>query len=414
MSRNLKLRLLTALINRIAASAIAPFMALYFATQKDVAFASGAMALQVAVGYTSSLLGGYFGDKKDEQTLLFNWQMIHAVSQLIVGIVIFAKGSLYLVAGVYMVSVVASNFYKSTFKSLLVASVTSQNRKKAYTIDYISTNISIIIGAVIGGIAFGGFEYLLFFGSTLSIAVVALVLRLGYKRTSTGAIGKETDSKFGAFKFFVSVLRNYKLPFMDTQFRKYVIAMGLFQSLGYSVSSTVLVGLQQRKTVFRLNVFNNDLRIKTSQLYGLLQGVNIVIVVLFSFAAVNTFKKMSTKVKIIIFGTLMAATYGVLNLPVSFMAMLVAMAFGAVFEIIVVPEIQGLEVDLIPIEHKATYIAFDSLESYIDQAVSALSLAVLSLGTTTTALFVFGIGVLGSVIIANVASSVTQKVTSNL
>lgn len=404
MSKNLKIVLITSFLDRIATSAIIPFMTLYFTTAYNVNFASAILSIQIFIGYISSLIGGFFGDKTDDSKFLFKWQIIHALFQLVVGFLIFFKGYLYLVVCFYLLSILASNFYKSTFKSLLLSSVTSQNKKKAYTIDYVSTNTSIILGSIIGGTAFGEFEYYLFFGSTFSILIIAMVLRSSFnypKFDKCKILDTKTHENF--FGFFVSLIKNYKAPLFDNNFRRYVISMGCFQALGYSLSNMVLVGLQKRHVNISFFILGIPIKLKTSQLYSVLQGINIVIVVMFSMVALNMFKKMSTSRKIVIFGVLMSITYGLLNLPIKFSYMIIVVAIGAICEIIVVPEIQGLEVELIPLNHKSTYSAFDSLESYIGQAVSTLGLIFLNFGPLLPATYIIFVGSLASVLISRIA-----------
>ena len=68
--RNIKVRLITSFFNRAVASAVMPFMALFFAQEVGKVAAGLFLICTVVIGFVINLVGGYISDRLPRKNVL--------------------------------------------------------------------------------------------------------------------------------------------------------------------------------------------------------------------------------------------------------------------------------------------------------------------------------------------------------
>jgi len=204
--------------------------------------------------------------------------MIHGLLQFIIAGSLLFKWNSILTIVLFFLSVFIGNIYKATFTSLLVASVDSINKKLAFTLDYLSLNISLAIGVIIGGIAFDKFQFLLFIFSGFTILFTGVVLYYFFVEVPKENKITSYNDDFTFLNTLQRIITNYSVPIRDISFRSYVIGLGFVGSASLILSNSVLVNLKKNYGILSIVLMNHTINFTSTKIYSLMQTENVVIV----------------------------------------------------------------------------------------------------------------------------------------
>lgn len=397
MSNNLKLRLGTSFFNRIATFAIAPFMTLYFATTIGVRSASIIAIFQIAISYVSNIVGGYIGDTFNEKKLLLNGQLTHGGLQFLLAYELLFKIDSWFIVATYLLSMFVGNIYKSTFSSLLVASVNDDNRKFAFTVDYLSVNLAMAIGMIIGSITFNGLQYIVFITSGTVIVGIALILNKWYKAEPTENMANVTSDSSSLLIQFKKLIEGYKAPLMDHAFRSFVLGVSLISSVQFALQNGISVNLKQHFTPVTIL---NSIKLDGIKMFSWLQIENVIIIVFLTMVVFSIFKLTKISLNISLAIVIFVFSYGSMFATQNWIILLLLGFIGALAELIIMPEFQAKQSKLIPLDKKSTYVSFNQLGNYLSQLLAAVGLYIYSLfGVNVTMTYTIVIGIVGLLII---------------
>lgn len=403
LSRNLKIRLITSFLNRVASFAIVPFMTIFFVTTFGLKMAGIIGVIQVVISYATNLIGGYFGDTYDAQQLIFYGQITQAIIQFSIGMVILWLFNPWIIMVLYFINIIASNMYKSTFSSLLIASVNDQNKKKAYMFDYASVNISLALGVSIGSLLFGKYQYVVFMLSAVIILMVALILHYGFSYDRIAQNNRKT--KYFSLKTKVmSLVKGYSIPFKDTQFLKYVLGTALVMASPLALETLGQVHFNQAFSTKMLM----DLHLRNgTQLFGLIQIENVIIVVIGTLIFskfVNNVKKTTIVIMLVAYIASYNVVYNTTNVGIIVCMILI----GSVAELGYAAFVQSMQVELIPNDHRAKYLSLNSFSNYVSQLIGSLGLILLSVSNMFVATSILSlISLIGVYLIIKIKVSVS-------
>lgn len=394
-STNLKIRLVSSFISRIVNSSISPFIALFIASRSGVALAGIFLIGQTILGYISNLVGGYIGDRFNESKILFYGQMIQSFFLALLSLGISTKLSNYYVLSIYLLNVIAGNIYKSTFNSLLISETNNKNKKLAFTLDYLSLNLSLAVGIIIGGLGFISNESLFFAISSITTFLIGMFIKLRFKYP----VREFNKADSNVSQQSVSFWKNYKKPLTDSLFVMYTLGLNLVGAVSLTIANAYLIILKNNFNFVSFNFLQHNIRFKVMSFYSFLQVENIIIVVLLTLSSYKLFKNFSTKTKIIYSSLLLTISYSLLILNQNVYVVVLLILIGSLMEIIFVPEAQAIQILVIPIENKATYSAVLSLGNNLAQSFAAGAITLLSLGNLTSFIYTLFMGVLGSILL---------------
>lgn len=401
MSNNLKLRLSTSFFNRIATFAIAPFMTLYFATSIGVKMASLIAIFQIATAYLSNFIGGYIGDTFDEKKLLLRGQLTHGILQFVLAYELLFKINSWIIVVTYLLSMFIGNIYKSTFSSLLVASVNDENRKFAFTVDYLSVNLALAVGMILGSITFNGLQYIVFIASGTIIVGISIVLNKWYQVEQSESVKSSTSANL--LINLKQLVEGYKIPLMDKAFRSFVIGVSLISSVQFALQNSISVNLKEHFTPI---IIFNSIKLDGIKMFSWLQIENVIIIVFLTMVVFSIFNVSKIKLNISLAIVIFIASYGLMLATKNWVPLLILGLIGSLAELIIMPEFQAKQSKLIPIDKKSTYVSFNQLGNYLSQLLAAVGLYIYSLlGVNTTMIYTILVGILGLVIIRTVLNT---------
>lgn len=404
LSRNLKIRLLTSFLNRTASFAIVPFMTIFFVTQFGLQIAGIIGIIQVIVSYTANIVGGYLGDTYNPHSLIFRGQIAQALTQLLIGISILELTDSRIIIFLYFMNVIISNLYKTTFSSLLIASVNDGNKKKAYMLDYVSVNVSLALGVSIGALLFGKYQFIVFLFSSMIIFIVAMILNTQFDYSHIHQ-SKKSIKDSTLKNEILSLVNGYKIPIKDKRFVLYVLGTALIMSSPLAIDSLGQVHFNKsfsQETLAMLGMHNG------TQLYGLVQIENVIVVVIGTLIFskfINDVKNKTILLMLIAYVLSYNAIYNTTNI-----ALIILLVFiGSLAELGYASFVQSMQVDLIPQKHRAKYLSFNSLGNYMSQFIGYLALMVLSGSTMLITTFLLAVlSLIGVYIIIRIKISLSN------
>lgn len=405
MSNNLKLRLGSSFFNRIASFAIAPFMTLYFAITVSVKIASILAMLQIIIAYTSNFIGGYVGDQYDEKKVLFYGQTVHGLIQLFMALEMYHHVSWVLVAITYMISVFIGNLYKSTLSSLLVASVTDHNRKFAFTLDYLSVNIALAFGMVLGSLTFNGLQYIVFVFSGIVILLIGIILNKWYIIEESEKNKVTSHEKLQVQ--FKNLFKGYKYPLKDKAFRGIVLGVSLVSSVQMALQNGISVNLKEN---FKTTIIFNTIQLNGIKMFSWLQIENVALIIILTMIVFKFLSVKNSYINVLCGGVVFILIYSSMFLSLNWIVLFTLGLIGTICETLIMPEFQAVQSKLIPLDRKSTYVSFNQLGNYLSQLIAAIGLYVYAeAGVSLAALFTLIFGVIGIWLVVPIIKNAENK-----
>lgn len=409
LSKNLKLRLVASFLNRIAAFSITPFMILYFVQMFGLKVAGVIGIFQVAISYASNLIGGYLGDRYSPDKLIFRGQIIQGLTQLFIGLSIFYFENKIITLSLYLLNLGISNLYKSTFSSLLIASVTSENKKRAYMYDYVSVNIALSLGIAIGSLLFGKYQYLVFIFSSLLIFIIAFMLRTFFDFSD---IEKHEAIKYTSFKNeIIQFVSDYRIPVKDSRFVKYVLANSVIMASPLAIEGLGQIHFKDfvDQSNFLFFHFSNGVK-----LFGAVQIENVIVVVLGTVLLSTIISKLSTipaTLLLVAYVISYNVIYNITSIPMIFAIMMIA----SISELVYASFVQSMQADLVPKNHRSKYISFNMLGNYTSQLIVSLSLIILAQSNMILTTFILStLSIVGILVIIGIKANLVNTQLVNL
>lgn len=184
LDRNLKLRTLTVFLTALLNAAVLPNMTIYYSHYFGAA-AAGILLIVVSIAsFIAGLYGGHLSDAHGRKPIMLAGSTLLIVGYLIAALVNSPLGTNPVLAFVgFLLARVGGSLSDPAEQAMMIDASTPQNRRFVYAMLYWVINISVMLGAAIGGWFFR--DYL--FELLLAMAVIAVIniniIRFGMRET---------------------------------------------------------------------------------------------------------------------------------------------------------------------------------------------------------------------------------------
>ncbi|AYA74778.1 MFS transporter [Bacillus sp. Y1] len=350
--QNLKVRLITSFFNKAISSAVMPFMALFFAEHKGPVWAGLFLGANVFIGFISTLLGGYLSDRYRRKTVLI---LTSAISFLTFGLMTLSllpdQKWIILFALSYMVFMAASSLGRPAMQAIIIDSTTTENRKAVYSLDYWITNLSMAIGAMLGGLFYLHHQLALFLVLTIVSASLPLVYGIWLQDSSVKQLEKRHRN------MFIDLGSNYQIAFQDKPFVMAVVGGMCIYAAEFSLNSYIGVRLADE---FR-SVFIGSFEVAGVRMLSILNIQNMLLVVLLTFLVTKMTDRFDKKSALLFGLFLYAIGYTVITSANVWYVLITFNLIATIGELVYSPIANAEKANMMPEDKRGSYSAFSGL-----------------------------------------------------
>mgnify|MGYP003525945564 FL=1 len=390
-SKNIQTTLVTSFFSSLVYACTIPYLIIYLAG----IFSSETLGLLVMINVVSSFLagivGGYLADNFQRKKILMIFQNLYGVSLFIVALNFtgLLPQHFWLIGG-YLICGITYNLYYSAFDAVLLDSTVPNERKKVYQLQYWTFNLSMALGASIGGFLFKHYLVYLFLGAALLQFVVSAFLQkeLSYKNKVSHKKGKT---------IFHDLFTNYYIAAKDKRWVILILGIALYSAAEFSLQN--YTGIRLSKEFNPITLFS--IPIDGVRMLSLLQVINTIMVVCFTFVVSRLTEKKNERTVVIV-GLLVYVTGYSLMASANSIYLLIPLAIIATIgELASAPILNARQVNLIPEDKQASYLSFASLSFQGSQLLAALGLTLggyLAAGLISGYIIILGVAGIYSVV----------------
>ncbi|MCP2035206.1 MFS family permease [Planomicrobium sp. HSC-17F08] len=350
--QNIKVRLITSFFNRAVGSAVMPFMALFFAIEMGKVWAGLFLVGTVIISFFINLIGGYISDRFPRKGVVVGTSMVSALAFVSMTISLIPEDNLiWLFAASYIGFIISSSLGRPAMHALIIDSTTPENRKAVYTIEYWLTNLSMAIGAALGGLLYVNHQIELF----VLLSVTSISLPIAYQiwliDEQTSVLKKQHQN------VLIDVFHNYKVAFQDLPFVKVVVGSMFIFAAEFSLNSYIGVRLAETFETVSLGSFD----IAGVRMLSLLNIQNMLFVVFFTFL-VSRITDRFTKRKVLLTGLIVYSIgYIIVTSADSWYMLIFFNMIATLGELIYSPVRNAEQANMIPADKRGSYSAFSNI-----------------------------------------------------
>lgn len=349
--QNIKVRLITSFFNRAVSSAVMPFMALFFAQEMSKVWAGVFLICTVFISFFVNLIGGYISDRFPRKRVLVLTSFISALMFFVMTISLLPKENIiWLFALAYVAFIIASSLGRPAMHAIIIDSTTPENRKEVYALDYWLINLSMAIGAALGGLLYINHQIELF----ALLTFTSLSLPIAYKIWLIDEHTQQMEKKHK--NVFIDLLQNYKVAFQDRPFTKVVIGSMLIFAAEFTLNSYIGVRLAETFKIVHIGNFE----VAGVRMLSILNIENMLLVVCFTFL-INRFTDRFSKKKVLLSGLIIYSVGYITVTSANTWYILILFNFIATIgELIYSPVRNAEEANMIPADKRGSYSAFSN------------------------------------------------------
>lgn len=268
------------------------------------------------VSLPMALVGGKLADRYNKRNIIVVCDLVSIASFIYCAAVPVTLSSIL----IFSVASLFQSIEWPSYDALVADFSTSENREKAYSLNYLGGNLGFVLAPTIGGILFNDHLNLSFLINGISIALSTALIFFGIKdvhrehsEESQGAYEKEIDSNASALKW----LKGCRVALM------FVIITAITESV-YSMY-TYLMPLDMTAIYAE----------RGSLLYGTMSSLNCAVVLVFTVLITSLFARMKDTGKMIAGESLIFCGFAVFlvlaRMPVFCYVAIVIFTWGEIF-----------------------------------------------------------------------------------
>ncbi|TMU85051.1 MFS transporter [Bacillus sp. BHET2] len=352
LPQNIKVRMITSFFNRAVSSAVMPFMALFFAQELNKVWAGTFLIITVVIGFFINLVGGYISDRFPRKKVLLTTSWLNALFFLVMTVSLFPeKNLIWLFAGAYIGFIITSSLGRPAMHAIIIDSTTPENRKAVYALDYWLVNLSMAIGAALGGLLYINHQRELFMMLTFTSTMIPIAYGIWLQDRFKGLLKKKHKN------VLVDLISNYRIAFRDSAFVKVVFGSTFIFAAEFSLNS--YIGIRLAETFEAVNA--GSFEIVGVRMLSILNIQNMLLVVCFTFI-INRFTDRMNKKNALLIGLLL---YGIGYMTVTsantWYVLVLFNLIATMGELIYSPIRNAEQANMIPDDKRGSYSAFSNL-----------------------------------------------------
>ena len=370
---NIRIRIYTSFISRVAGSAVFPFMAIYFTEKINATVAGLLILIQVGLQFLTGLYGGYLADVIGRKRLMVTGECLKVLAFTGMMLANSPWFTSPLVTFLMMMMVgISSGLVNPAAEAMLIDVSTKETRAFMYAVNYWAVNMSMMIGLSIGGWFFDHnlFELL---GFLIGISLLTLWMT-AFRISDTYVVKKERTNEGYGIK---PLMKNYQLVFKDLSFVMFTIGGIAILAIEFQRNNFISVRLEEEFGPRLIDVFQLfSFQLDGIKLLSLLTIANTLIIVFFTAVVSKWIKGKQEQVIMYMGFILFGLGYAYMAFSNHIVGLFIAVAILSIGELFYVPTRQSILADVVDDSRRGAYMAANGLVFQLGKMLGALGLIV--------------------------------------
>ncbi|MGZ9339524.1 MDR family MFS transporter [Staphylococcus aureus] len=373
LSTTLKVRLISNFLQLIITTAFIPFIALYLTDMLSQSIVGIYLVGLVVLKFPLSIISGYLIEIFPKKLLVLIYQATMVIMLVFMGI--FGSHQLWQIIGfcvAYAIFTIVWGLQFPVMDTLIMDVITEDVEHYIYKISYWMTNLSVAIGALLGGLMYGYSMLLLFLIAACIFLIVLFILYIWLPQDRNQV--KQSDDKRNASRYqklqIMNIFRSYKLVLKDRNYMLLISGFSIIMMGEFSISSYIAIRLKNQFETISIGSYD----ITGAKMLAILLMINTVVVILLTYSISKVVLKIDFK-KALITGLLIYIVgYSGLTYLNQFGLLVVFMIIATVGEIIYSPIVSEQRFKIIPKAKRGTYSAVNALGIHFSETLARLGI----------------------------------------
>ncbi|KEK23127.1 MDR family MFS transporter [Bacillus gaemokensis] len=357
MHQNIKIRIITSFFTRTVYTMIFPFMAIYFSTTLGSSLAGTLLLINVCASIIVGLYGGYIADQLGRKKIMLVGQAMQFTGVVSMGICISPYvNSPWLTFCFMLVHSLGTGLMSPAIEAMLIDVSTPENRKMMYAINYWCINLSMAIGALLGGLLYEQYRTQLFI--TLSIVSALTFIMLALCIEEVYVAEKKVQQK----NILKNIASSYKVVIKDRAYICFCLAFLCTLGLEFQVTNYIGIRLEQEFQTLQFTLWNGT----TFDLTGIrmlswISAENTLLIVLFSVLAVKIVKGFKEENVLFVGVFIFTLGFAIVGSSNNVWILLLAVFLYTIGEMMYAPVRQSILAAHVPENARSSYMAIGGL-----------------------------------------------------
>ncbi|HCY7594191.1 TPA: MFS transporter [Staphylococcus aureus] len=381
LSTTLKVRLISNFLQLIITTAFIPFIALYLTDMLSQSIVGIYLVGLVVLKFPLSIISGYLIEIFPKKLLVLIYQATMVIMLVFMGI--FGSHQLWQIIGfcvAYAIFTIVWGLQFPVMDTLIMDAITEDVEHYIYKISYWMTNLSVAIGALLGGLMYGYSMLLLFLIAACIFLIVLFILYIWLPQDRNQV--KQSDDNKHASRYqklqIMNIFRSYKLVLKDRNYMLLISGFSIIMMGEFSISSYIAIRLKDQFETISIGSYD----ITGAKMLAILLMINTVVVILLTYSISKIVLKIDFK-KALITGLLIYIVgYSGLTYLNQFGLLVVFMIIATVGEIIYSPIVSEQRFKIIPKAKRGTYSAVNALGIHFSETLARLGIVLGAFLTT--------------------------------
>lgn len=392
LNNNLKLRMLTVFLAVMLSSSVGPNMTIYYAKYFGAGITGVLLIIVSALGFVAGLYGGHLADVHGRKPIMVAGSLLTLVGFALAAAMNSPLGRYPIPTFFgFLIAQVGGAITSPAEEAMVIDVSTPKNRRYVYALIYWIINISVMIGAALGGWFFRDYLFELLVGMIV-VTIINLVIIQFFMTESFTPDHAVSGSVWQAVRGYLGVLSDHRYDW-------YLIGM-------------VLAGIVTSQLGYYLAVHLGDdfqtVRLFGIEIYGqrMLSGVTLIntaIIIPFMSLFTSLTKRWSLKRAYSVGMLLQTIGFALACLFSTLWPIVICAVILTIGEMIVVPPSQTLRADLMDPEKIGTYSGAFSTVNPLASILAGASVTISAfLGSYGMAALFMVLGILSIVVVVHV------------
>lgn len=349
---NIKIRIITDFFTDLTQKSIIPFMAIYLSVQIGAGWAGILLTVNIVASMIVGLGAGYWSDRVGRKKLMVIAQMLQVFALFLLATANSPwMDSVPLTCVMFLLSSISSGITGPIANAMIVDVSSEHERQYVYGLQYWTTNVAVTIGALMGGLLFESFRFILFSLVCMESLVTLFILLLYIHETMDIKHSNQLDAPINR-----NILKTYGGVFRDKRFMVFFTATVLAVSLEFQMDKYIAVRL---KSEFNAQLFRWD--ISGLQMFSLIMAINTVLVVIMAIPFSKWLGRFQSRFIMTVGMCLYTTGFAVLAFSNWAWLLITSAVLLTIGELMYAPVRQVMLAGMIPESDRAAYMAADGM-----------------------------------------------------